>query len=79
MRVLFVPYNENQKCCSNHKIKNGSIDKPIRISNKGYLIFESKAICKKDANFPKKILIRVSKKGDFYKIVGRIPTDLSVG
>jgi len=57
MLGLYVSYNEE---------KHGSIDEPLRISNSGYLIFQSRKSCKKEFNFPTKILLRISKKGDFY-------------
>lgn len=66
MRVLYVSYNEKDKCCVECQLNNGPIDNPIRISNESYLIYESKAICKKYSDYPTKILIRVTKKGDFY-------------
>ena len=70
MRGLYVSYKENQKCCSVHNIKNGSIDDLIRISKKEYLIFENKKACKGNLRFPTKVLITtVPKKrfGKYYK------------
>ena len=54
---LYTSYNEEE---------NGSIEEPIKISNQGYLIFKHGSPCKRQLKYPTKILLRVSKKGDYY-------------
>ena len=67
MKGVYISYNEDSIfCCDEHKLNNGSIDEPIRISNDEFLIFEHKFPCTQPLNFPTKMLIRVSTKGDFY-------------
>lgn len=57
MKGLYVSYNEQE---------NGSVEELVRISNQDYLIFKHKKPVRQYLTFPTKILIRVSKIGDFY-------------
>ncbi len=64
-----MSYNEYLPCCENykkHQLKNGPIDKPMKISNESYLIYECKALCKRHLEFPTKILIKICGKKEFY-------------
>jgi len=57
MEGIYVSYNEEN---------NGNFDEAVAMSNKGYIIWKHGSPSTKQLNFPTKIIIKVTKKEEYY-------------